>query len=143
MSPQINRPTCAQNNIFSDTFSPAVERVLPRKGSLASRVLDHSTKLPTFLDTVSKDLCDDGRMSGKSGRAALGFITRSSTSALVAGSAFSLGGIALATAGAPVAVAGLGLAGLAFLPPVVEWGANKVTDFLGGILGAFSRSDEE
>lgn len=143
MSPKIDRATCAQSNFFSDSFSPAVERALPKKGSIASRVLDHSTKLPTFLDTVSKDLCDDGRMSSKSGRAALGFITRSSTTAVIAGSALTLGGIAVATAGAPVAVAGLGLAGLALLPPVVEWGANKVADFLGGLLGTFSRNEED
>jgi hypothetical protein len=143
MSPQIDRTTCTQGNFFSDVLSPSVERALPKKGSLASRVLDHSTRLPTFLDTVSEDLCDDGRMSSKSGRAALGFITRSSTTAIVAGGALTLGSIAVATAGAPVAVAGLGFAGLAFLPPVVEWGANKVADFFGGLLTSISRESKD
>ncbi len=73
-------------------------------------------------------------MGSKSSRAVLGFITRSSTTAVVAGGALTLGSIAVATAGAPVAVTGLGLAGLAFLPPTVEWGANRVTDFFSGLL---------
>jgi hypothetical protein len=137
MSSEIHRRNCYSPNFFSEALTPTIERSLPRKGSIASRILDHSTKLPTFLQTVSQDLCDDGRMSGKSGRAALGFITRSSTTALVIGGGAALGGLAIATAGAPAAVAGLGLASLAVLPPLVEWGAQKATDIAGSLLSSF------
>lgn len=137
MSSEIHRNTCHSPNFFSEALTPTIERSLPKKGSIASRILDHSTKLPTFLQTVSQDLCDDGRMSGKSGRAALGFITRSSTTALVIGGGATLGGLAIATAGAPAAVVGLGLASLAVLPPLVEWGAQKTTDFAGRLLSSF------
>lgn len=133
MSPKIEKPLCSENNFFSDYLAPSVQRALPNRGSLGSHVLDYSTKLPSFLDTVSSDLCDDGKMSKDSALAALGFISRSSTTAIVAGSTLALGGLAIATAGAPMAVAGMGLAGLAVLPPVVEWGVNKAADFIGGL----------
>ena len=117
---------CNYPNAFSDGLAPAVRELLPEQGSLSSKAIDHTTKIPTLLDTVSKDLCDDGRMGEESRDAAVGFITRSATSGALLVGAGTLTAIGLATAGSPLLIAGLGVAGLALLPPIVESTVKKV-----------------
>jgi hypothetical protein len=124
---------CENPNIFSDVVAPAVERRIPSKGSLAGRILDHTTGVGNFFRTVSSDLCDDGRMGAESGRSALRFVTRSATSAVVIGGTASLVGLGLVV-GSPFVAAGAGLVGLAALPPLAERAALGVASFGSEIL---------
>lgn len=142
MNPDNQGSSCSFPNFFSNTFAPAVERRLPEPGSLASVALDHTTKLPTFVDTVSRDLCDDGRMSAQSRDAALGFISRSSTAALVTGGAATLAALGVATAGAPLAAVGLGIVGLAILPPLAEWAVHRVGSFFGELFAGVEKPQD-
>jgi hypothetical protein len=141
MSPDNRGINCLSSNFFSNTLTPALQERLPQAGTLASRVIDHTTKIPTFLDTVSKDLCDDGRMSGPSRDAGLSFIARSATAGAVTAGTVVLGLAAVATAGAPLTVAALGVAGLVLLPPAADWAVGKVSGFIGGLFGS-SREQE-
>lgn len=133
MNPEDQRTSCAFPNYFSDTLAPAVQERLPAPGSVASTVIDHATKLPTFVDTVSRDLCEDGRMGTESRDAAVGFISRSGTTGAIAVAGTTLAGIALAAGGTPLAVVGAGVAAVAVLPPLVEWAVNKVGGFFGDL----------
>jgi len=137
MNPETQSSTCAVPNLFSNVLAPTARDYLPEPGSVASAALDHTTKFPSFVETVSKDLCDDGRMGSESRDAAIGFITRSSTSAIIGGSAATLAAVGVATAGAPAAAIGLGIVGLALLPPAAEWAANKVRSFFGDLFARF------
>ena len=141
MSPETQSSTCGNPNIFSSVFAPTVRDYLPEPGSVGSSVLNHTTKIPSFVDTVSKDLCDDGRMGRESRDAAIGFITRSSASALVAGSTATLAAVGIATAGAPVTALALGAAALTVVPPAAEWVANKVRSFFGDLLARFKAQE--
>ena len=134
MNPEDQRTNCAFPNFFSDTLAPAVEERLPEPGSIASAVIDHTTKVPTFFDTVSRDLCDDGRMGAESRDAAVGFISRSATTAGLAVATTTLAGVALAAGAAPLTVLGAGVAAVAILPPAVEWTVNKIGGFFGQLL---------
>lgn len=135
MDPETQRTSCAYPNFFSDTFAPALQERLPEPGTVASAVIDHASKLPTFLDTVSRDLCDDGRMGAESGDAAVSFISRSATTGAVAVGTAGLVGVGIAAGGAPLAVIGAGLAAIAILPPIVEWSVNRIGAFFGELLG--------
>lgn len=143
MDPENQTTNCAYPNVFSDVFTPTVQERLPRPGSIAGTVLDHTTKVPTFIDTVSKDLCFDGRMGVESRDAAVGFIARSSTTALVASSSASLAALAFGIGASPVAAIGLGVAGLALLPPAAEWAVNKVGTFFGDLSARFKSYEEQ
>lgn len=143
MDPETQTTNCAYPNVFSDVFAPTVQDRLPRPGSVADTVLDHTTKVPTFIDTVSKDLCLDGRMGAESRDAALGFISRSSTTALVASSSASLAALAIGIGASPVAAIGLGVAGLALLPPAAEWAVDKVGTFFGDLSARFRSYEDE
>ena len=125
---------CDYPNYFSDTFAPAVQKRLPDANTIRSQVLDYTTKIPSFIETVSRDLCDDRRLGEESRKAAVGFITRSAASALVAGSATTVALIGVATGAAPIIGIGLGLVGLAILPPLVDKIVTKVGVFIGELL---------
>ncbi|MFO0416598.1 MAG: hypothetical protein ACK5Y6_04855 [Pseudomonadota bacterium] len=119
---------CGNPNLFSDVLTPAVEKRIPAKGTIAGRVLDHTTGIGNFFRTVSSDLCDDGKMSSESGRGAVKFITRTATSAVVIGGTASLAALGLVV-GSPIAAIGAGAVGLAVLPPLAERAALGIANF--------------
>lgn len=124
---------CVYPNYFSNVFAPAVRDRLPEAGSWSGQALDHLTNVGPFVDTVSRELCDNGRMGRESANNAVGFITRSSTSAVVAGATLGLAAVGLVV-GSPLVAIGAGLAGLAFLPPLVEKGVKGIASFAGDLL---------
>lgn len=112
--------SCANPNVFSDVIQPAADKRLPERGSIGEAVVDHLTGVRTYVDTVTNDLCDDGRMGEESAKSTIGFISRSSATAVVGVGGVVLGGIAIA-AGAPVlATAGAVGVGLAVAAPLAE-----------------------
>lgn len=138
MRPDLHTQSCDNQSYFTDVLTPAVEERLPAKGSIAGRVLDYTTGIRPFFDTVSQDLCDDGRMSTESGKKAVSFITRSATSAVVVGGTATIAGLGLAF-GSPVLAVGAGLAALAVLPPLVEKAAFGIIDFASELLDGVRR----
>lgn len=138
MRPELNTPSCDNPSYFSDVLTPAVEERLPIKGSFVGRVIDHTTGIRPFVETVSLDLCDDGRMSVESGKRAIGFITRSATSAVVIGGTATLAGLGLVV-GSPVLAVGAGIAALAVLPPLVEKATFGVGRFASDLLEGVRR----
>ncbi len=140
MRPEPKSISCDNSNYFSDVVATAVERRLPEKGSIAARVLNHTTAIGPFFDTVSQDLCDDGRMSSESGYSALRFISRSATSAAVVAGSIGLVGLGI-TFGTPVAAVGAGLAGLAILPPLAERAVFGAARFAKELLGGVRRPE--
>jgi len=132
---------CSNPNYFSSVLAPAVERRLPERGSLSAGVVDYLTHAGPFFQTVSQDLCDDGRMGLSSFQSATKFITRSGTTAAVA-----VGTAGLAVTGAVVgswtAAVGLGVAGLAILPYVAERVVFGVADAAGELLNGVKRRND-
>lgn len=138
---QLNTPTlCAFPNFFNSIFVPAVTRRLPEEGSIAGRVLDHTTGIRPFIQTLSHDLCDDGRIGAESARQAVSFVSRSSASAIVAGGAIGLASLGIVV-GSPLAALGAGFAGLAILPPLAERAAVGVSNFFGELLAGVRREE--
>jgi hypothetical protein len=138
MRPEANTQSCDNPSYFSDVLTPAVEERLPTKGSFTARIIDHTTGIRPFVETVSQDLCDDGRMSTESGKKAIGFITRSATSAVVIGGTATLVGLGLVI-GSPVLAVGAGIAALAVLPPLVERATFGVASFASDLLEGVRR----
>jgi len=138
MRPEANTQSCDNPSYFSDVLTPAVEERLPKKGSIAARVIDHTTGIRPFVETVSQDLCDDGRMSTESGKKAISFITRSATSAVVIGGTATLAGLGIVV-GSPLLAVGAGLAALAVLPPLVEKATFDVGRFASDLLEGVRR----
>lgn len=133
MRPDFNPKSCDNPSYFSEVLTPAVEERLPPKGSIIGRALDYTTAVRPFFETVSHDLCDDGRVSVESGKKAISFISRSATSAIVIGATAGIAGLGLAV-GSPVLAVGAGLAGLAILPPLAEKALFGVIDFASDLL---------
>lgn len=138
MRPETNIQSCDNPSYFSDVLTPAIEARLPKKGSIAGRVIDHTTGIRPFVETVSQDLCDNRRMSTESGKKAIGFITRSATSAVVIGGTATLAGLGLVV-GSPLLAVGAGLAALAVLPPLVEKATFGVGRFASDLLEGVRR----
>lgn len=124
---------CVYPNYFSNVVAPAVRERLPEAGSWGGQVIDHLTNVGPFVDTVSRELCDDGRMSKESANNAVGFITRTSTSTIVAGATLGLAAVGLVV-GSPAAAVGVGIAGLILLPPLVERVVKGAANFAGDLL---------
>lgn len=140
MRPEPKSVSCDYPSYFSEVLTPAVEKRLPQKGSLAARIVDHTTGIGSFFDKVSKDLCDDGRMSPESGKGLIKFVTRSGTSVAVLGATATLAGIGLAVS-SPFTALAAGAVGLAVLPPLVERAVFKAADFASELLAGVRRSD--
>ena len=77
-------------------------------------------------------------MSTESGKKAIGFITRSATSAVVIGGTATLVGLGLVI-GSPVLAVGAGIAALAVLPPLVEKATFGVASFASDLLEGVRR----
>jgi hypothetical protein len=133
---------CVYPNYFSGVVAPAVRQRLPERDSFSGIALDHLTNVGPFVDTVSRELCEDGRIGKASAQNALGFITRSSTSTIVTGAALGLTGIGL-VAGSPIAAIGAGIAGLLVLPPLVERGFTGVASFIGDLFSGWKARREQ
>ena len=133
---------CNYPNVVSDEVVPHIQSMLPDSGSIREKVLDHTTKVPTFLSTLSADLCDDGRMGNQTRDAAVGFITRSGTSGAVLTGMTTLAGIGLAVAGSPLIAIGVGAVGLLVLPPLVEGVVNRVGGVIGGLFNRVTNREE-
>jgi hypothetical protein len=132
-SSQIQTNFCLYPNYFSNVLSPAVEKRLPSQGSPSARTLEYLTNVGTFVQTVSRDLCDDGRMGLESTKSATSFITRSATSATVVGGTLGLAATGLAL-GSPLGAIVVGGISLAVLPYVAERAVFGVADFFGELL---------
>lgn len=134
MSPtNVQSQFCANPNYFASVLAPAVERRLPPQDSYSGMAVDYLTHARPFVQTVSQDLCDDGRMSLESAKSATSFIARSATTAAVA-----VGTVGLAVTGAvfgsPFVALGLGAAALAVLPWAAEKAVFAVGNFAGELL---------
>lgn len=133
---QLDTQFCENPSYFSDVLTPAINERLPSKNSIAGRILDHTTGIGPFFETVSSDLCDDGQMSSDSAKKAVSFITRSATSAVVVGGTATIAGLGLAV-GTPFLAIGAGVVALAALPPLAEkiafGAAGLASDLLNGI----------
>jgi hypothetical protein len=133
MAPDPLSSSCNYPNFFSSTLAPALQSRLPEEGTLAGRAIDHLTNVGPFLQNVSQDLCDFGRMGQQSERSALGFLARSTTSAAVASGSLGLAALGLAF-GSPLLALGAGAVGLVALPPLAERAAIGVVGFARGLL---------
>jgi hypothetical protein len=141
MRPEPKSVSCDYPNYFSNVVTPAVEKRLPERGSIAAKIVNHTTGIGPFLDVVSKELCEDGSMSPESGKGLIKFVTRSATSIAVVGGTAALAGIGL-TVGSPVAAIGAGLFGLATLPPLAERAVLGLGKFASELLAGVKRSRE-
>lgn len=124
---------CLMPNFFDSVLRPAVERRLPPTDSFSGRALDHISAIRPFFETVSKDLCDDGRMGAESADSTVSFISRSATSAAIVGGTLGLATLGIVV-GSPLAAVGAGLLGLAILPPLAERAAFGIANFAGELL---------
>lgn len=124
---------CVYPNYFSDVVAPAVRERLPEAGSWGGQAIDHLTNVGPFVDTLSRELCEDGRLSKESASNAVGFITRTSTSTMVAGATLGLAAVGLVV-GSPAVAIGAGIAGLVLLPPLVERVVKGAANFAGDLL---------
>ena len=136
----ISSSYCNYPNYFSSALVPTVEKRLPQNGTLGAMALDHLTSIRPFLNTVSQDLCDDGRMSVESAKSAVSFISRSAASATVIGGTAALAAYGLVV-GSPWVALGAGIAGLVFAPPVAERATFGVADFAGELLQQVKRKE--
>lgn len=125
---------CENPNVFTDMYENVIAPRLPDKGSLADRALTHTTGARPFFETVSEQLCEDGRIGDASARGALGFIARSATTGAVLTGTASLAALGLVV-GSPVAAIGAGLLGLVILPPLAERAVHGLTRLGGDLLG--------
>jgi len=142
MSPtNVQSQFCANPNYFTSVLTPAVERRLPAQDSYSGMAVDYLTHARPFFQTVSQDLCDDGRMSFESAKSATSFITRSATTAAVA-----VGTVGLAVTGAvfgsPFVALGLGAAALGVLPWAAEKAVFAVGSFAGELLEGVKKDPE-
>ena len=129
---------CSYPNYFSSVLTPAVQDRLPEQGSISGRVVDYLTNVGPFFQTISQDLCDDGRMGIESTKSATSFIARSAaTAAVTVGTA----GLAItgAVLGSPMIAVGLGVAGLVALPYLAEKAAFGIANFAGELLSGVQR----
>jgi hypothetical protein len=129
---------CVYPNYFSNVVAPAVRDRLPESGTLGGKAIDHLTNIGPFVDTVSRELCDEGLMTKDSASKAIGFITRTSTTAVVGGAALGLTALGL-VAGSPLVAAGVGIAGLILLPPLVEKTIKGIANFAGDLLAGIEK----
>lgn len=136
----ISSANCNYPNYFSSALVPTVEQRLPQTGTLGAIALDHLTSIRPFFNTVSEDLCDDGRMGVESAKSAVSFITRSAASATIVGGTAALASYGLVV-GSPWLAVGAGIAGLAFVPPLVERAAFGIADFAGDLLKQVKREE--
>lgn len=136
----ISSSNCNYPNYFSSALVPAVEERLPQTNTFGAMALDHLTSIRPFFNTVSQDLCDDGRMGVESAKSAVSFITRSATSATIIGGTAALASYGLVV-GSPWLALGAGVIGLAFAPPLVEKATFGVADFAGDLLSRVKREE--
>lgn len=135
---QLGSNFCLTPNYFSSVLAPAVEKRLPAPGSYSAQALDHLTNIGPFLQTVSQDLCEDGRMNDQSARSGLSFMARSSASAIVAGGTIGLASLGLVI-GSPFLALAAGAVGLFVLPSLAERAVFGIADFAGELLKGVSR----
>jgi hypothetical protein len=135
---ELDRPVCENPSYFSEVLAPAVDEQLPSRGSLAAKIIDHTTAVRPFFDTVSRELCSsEARISGESAKRALGFVTRSTASAVVIGGVISAASLGLAV-GSPFMALGVGAVALGVLPPLAEQAAFRVVGFAERLLKGIS-----
>jgi len=131
---------CQNPNYFDSTVRPAVERRLPNRDSLAGIAFDHISGARPFFETLSRDLCDDGRIGAESAGSAVSFISRSATSASVIAGTIGLASLGVVV-GSPLAAIGLGAASLIILPPLAEKCALGIARFAGEPLDGVRRRE--
>jgi hypothetical protein len=141
MRPDPNTPYCENANLFTDIYENAVQPRLPAQGSLANVALEHTTGINSFFQSVSGELCEKGRIGQESAESSLRFMARSAASGAVVVGTTSLVALGV-VAGSPIAAIGLGVAGLAVLPPLAERAAFGIASFAGDVLARFRKGEE-
>jgi hypothetical protein len=127
---------CPKDNFVNSVVVPGFEETLPPQGTIGSKIINHLTNAYDLVGTIQAELCDNGRISGRSARELAGVAARSVTSAAVVYGTGTLVAIG-AVASGPVAAVGALAAGataLLFGPPaaerVVNWGLTKIGNSL-------------
>jgi len=144
MRPERNSSQCGNPNLFTSIYENSISPRLPKPGSIADRIMTHTTAARPFFETVSRDLCETERMTEESGERALSFMARSAATGMTVVGTGALVGFGL-VAGSPLLAVGAGVAGLALLPPLADRVARGTASFLGEIttqLGSYIRGDE-
>jgi hypothetical protein len=99
---------------------------------LADQVMTYITGARPFFETVSRELCDNQRVSRESGDKALSFIARSAATGITVTGTGALVGLGLVV-GSPLIAAGAGLVGLAVLPPLADRVVHGAASLFGEI----------
>lgn len=146
MRPERAPSECENPNIFTSIYENAISPRLPNAGSLTDRVMTHTTGARPFFETVSRELCENERITAESGERALSFIARSATTGVTVAGTGALVGFGL-VAGSPLVALGAGIVGLAVLPPLADRLATGVaslfadiTTQIGSVLTGSSKS---
>jgi hypothetical protein len=145
MRPEKNSFQCENQNIFTSIYESSIAPRLPRGGSIADRIMTHTTAARPFFETVSRDLCENNRVSPESGERALSFMARSAATGITVAGTAGLVGFGL-VAGSPLLAVGAGVAGLAFLPPLADSFVHGTATFLGEVtsrIGGYLRGGDE
>lgn len=95
MRPERNTSQCENPNVFTSIYENSISPRLPREGSLADRVMTHTTGARPFFETVSRELCENQRMSAESSDKALSFIARSAATGITVTGTAALVGLGL------------------------------------------------
>jgi hypothetical protein len=132
---------CENPNVFTDIYMNTLQPRLPSPNSVKGTVLEHTTGVSSFFQTVSGELCNRGSMGKDSAQSSLRFMARAAASGAVVVGTTSLVAWGIVV-GSPIAALGLGVAGLAVLPPLAERAAFGIASFAGDILDQVRRSNQ-
>ena len=144
MRPERNASQCENPNVFTSIYENSISPRFPREGSVADRIMTHTTGARPFFETVSRELCENQRMSAESGDKALSFMARSAATGITVTGTAALVGLGLGV-GSPLVAAGAGLAGLALLPPLADRVVHGAASLFGEItttLGDYMKREE-
>ncbi len=142
MRPERGTSHCDNPNLFTTIYETSISTRLPRQDSIPDRLMTHTTGARPFFETVSRELCDDERITSESGERALSFMARSATTGATIVGTGALVGFGL-VAGSPLLALGAGLAGLAVLPPLADHLAHSAASLVSEItsqIGAYIRN---
>ena len=144
MRPERNTSQCDNPNVFTSIYENSISPRLPKAGSLVDRVMTYTTGTRPFFETVSRELCENQRISAESGDKALSFMARSAATGVTVTGTAALVGLGLVV-GSPMIAVGAGIAGLAVLPPLADRVVRGAASLFGEItttIGAYMKRDE-
>lgn len=144
MRPERNSSQCDNPNLYTSIYENSISPRLPKAGSIADKLMTYTTAARPFFETVSRELCENERVTTESGQRALSFMARSAATGMTIIGTGALVGFGL-VAGSPLLAFGAGAAGLAALPPLADRVASGTASFFGEIasrIGSYMRSHE-